>query len=209
MASLKHCQLCDEFTSTTLSELVRHLSLVHAHLPGFHLRCGLSGCQKEFRNLLTYRNHIYAFHTDSHASEPSQTNSDGGSSDLDDGELDQPLNLQPSEPTPLDPSELKKAAATWILKVKEGHKLPQSTMNSILNDLTEFNRLLLQDLHSVVIQKIRSAGLDPDTVPGLSEVFDPNSLYGKPFQGLETQYLQQKYFRENFSMVVSRILIIY
>ena len=80
-------------------------------IPGFHLRCGLSGCQKEFRNLLTYRNHIYAFHTDSHASEPSQTNSDGGSSDLDDGELDQPLNLQPSEPTPLDPSELKKAGA--------------------------------------------------------------------------------------------------
>ena len=48
----------------------------------------------------------------SHVSDPSQTNSDGGSSDLDDGELDQPLNLQPSEPTPLDPSELKKAAAT-------------------------------------------------------------------------------------------------
>ena len=87
----------------------------------------------------------------SHVSDPSQTNSDGGSSDLDDGELDQPLNLQPSEPTPLDPTELKKAAATWILKVKEGHKL---TMNSILNDLTEFNRFPLQDLHSVVIQKI-------------------------------------------------------
>lgn len=93
MASLKHCQLCDEFTSTTLPELVHHLSLVHAHLPGFHLRCGLSGCQKEFRNILTYRNHIYAFHTDSHVSDPSQTNSDGGNSDLDDGELDQPLNL--------------------------------------------------------------------------------------------------------------------
>ena len=45
-------------------------------------------------------------------------------------------------------------------------------------------------MHSVVIQKIQSAGLDPDTVSGLSEVFDPNSLYGKPFQGLETQYLQ-------------------
>lgn len=215
MASLKHCQLCDEFTSTTLSELVQHLSLVYAHLAGFHLRCGLNGCQKAFRNILTYCNHIYAFHTDSHVSEPhvsepSQTNSDGGwVSDLDDGELDQPLNLQPSEPTPLDPSELKKAAATWILKVKEGHKLPQSTINSVLNDFTEFNCLLLQDLHSVVIQKNRSAGLDPDTVYGLSEVFDPNSLYGKPFQGLETQYLQQKYLRENFSMVVSRILVIF
>jgi len=140
---------------------------------------------ESIQNILTYRNHIYAFHTDSHVSEPrvsepSQTNSDGGSSDLDD-EVDKPLNLQPSEPTPLDPSELKMAAATWILKVKEGHKLPQSTMNSVLNDFTEFNRLLLQDLHSVVIQKIRSAGLDPDTVSGLSEVFDPNSLYGKPF----------------------------
>ena len=64
----------------------------------------------------------------------------------------------------------------------------------------EFYHLLLQDLHSVVIQKMRSAGLDPDTVSGLSEVFDPNSLYVKPFQGLETQYLQQKYFRENLSM---------
>lgn len=215
MASLKHCQLCDEFTSTTLSELVRHLSLVHAHLAGFHLRCGLNGCQKAFRNILTYCNHIYAFHTDSHVSEPhvsepSQTNSDGGwVSDLDDGELDQPLNLQPSEPTPLDPSELKKAAATWILKVKEGHKLPQSTINSVFNDFIEFNCLLLQDLHSVVIQKNRSAGLDPDTVSGLSEVFDSNSLYGKPFQGLETQYLQQKYLRENFSMVVSRILVFF
>ena len=32
-------------------------------------------------------------------------------------------------------------------------------------------------------------------------------LFGCPFEGLETQYLQQKYYQENFSYIVSSVYV--
>lgn len=157
MASLKHCQLCDEFTSTLpylnwFDIWVLSMPILLGSIWGVDSMVARKHSEI-FWPIATNICLSHWFSCEPRVSEASQTNSDGGSSDLDDGELDQPLKVQPSEPTPLDPSELKKAAATRILKVKEGHELPQSTMNSVLNDVTEFNRLLLQDLHSVVIQR--------------------------------------------------------
>ena len=52
----------------------------------------------------------------------------------------------------------------------------------------------------LVRDKFASVGVDPDDVEGLSEVF---SNLPQPFEGLETCYKQEKYYREKMGLVVS------
>ena len=50
--------------------------------------------------------------------------------------------------------------------------------------------------------------MDDDIVSSISGILDPDGENGRPFKGLETEYQQQKYFREKFSMIVSFILML-
>lgn len=45
---------------------LRHLSLVHSNDSGFCFQCRLNGCKRTFKNMGTYRNHVYSLHTDAH-----------------------------------------------------------------------------------------------------------------------------------------------
>ena len=64
-------------------------------------------------------------------------------------------------------------AASWILKTKDCHKLPQSTFEMVIEDLT----LLFQFVHDSSLvcynesQKLSS--LNQDQLNCLSEVFEP------------------------------------
>ena len=62
---------------------------------------------------------------------------------------------------------------------------------------------MLSDLHTKVKDTLTSAGVIPDSIPGFASHFDLESSYAHPFNGLETQYLQLKYYKERFSYIVS------
>ena len=193
---LKPCQLC-EFTSPNLTYLLKHTRHVHSHQPGFQVTCGLSGCQRTFRNFSVYRNHVYEFHGEL---EPIITH-------LASPILDEPEHMDDSEDILvnqcLSGHQRKRRAATWILKVQEQHKLPQSTMEEILRDVTGLFQDTLSDLQQQVCTRISAAGIDLNQVPGLAELFQDQSEFATPFMGLETQYLQLKFYKENFNFVVS------
>ena len=50
-----------------MSFLLRHLAVVHSTQPGFFFSCGLNGCHRTFRNITTYRHHVYARHPKDHS----------------------------------------------------------------------------------------------------------------------------------------------
>lgn len=99
-------------------------------------------------------------------------------------------------------SDLKEAAAAWILKTKERHKISQTAINSIIEDVTNFFQVYLSHIHDAIRQRLKG-DVDDDILSSLSPIFDPDGGYGKPFKGLETEYLQLKFFRRKFSMIVS------
>ena len=70
---------------------------------------------------------------------------------------------------------MKRSAAMFILRTAEKHKLPLSAMG-----------FLLVDVSSLIV--VCSQG---DII--------------NPFEGLETTYMQTKYFRENMGLLVSGI----
>ena len=69
----------------------------------------------------------------------------------------------------------KIAAAVWILKIQEVYKIPQSTMNQIITDITGFIQDLLTDLYVDVKSTLTEAGVNPASVSALSELFSHSS----------------------------------
>ena len=65
METVKQCQICD-LRTTSLSFLLRHLTIVHSTQPGFNFCCGLNHCQRTFKNMTTYKHHVYSLHTKLH-----------------------------------------------------------------------------------------------------------------------------------------------
>ena len=56
------CPLCPNFISIKFHQLLSHIQLIHSGRPGFSVTCGIEGCQRLFRKMKTYRNHIYKEH---------------------------------------------------------------------------------------------------------------------------------------------------
>ena len=50
---------------------------------------------------------------------------------------------------------------------------------------------------------LNNAGIEPENVPGLQEVFKPDNEIANPFNGLKTKMEQKQYFQENFGLAVS------
>ena len=61
-------------------------------------------------------------------------------------------------------------------------------------------------LHDDVRKALTASGVDPQTIPGLDLIFHRNGPRGRLFLGLETQYRQLQYFRQNLRLVVSNPL---
>ena len=91
----------------------------------------------------------------------------------------------------------KRASALYLMKLKETRQLSQVA----LDDVVEGSRMIftstVQQLHSGVRSKLASLGIDETK---LNDVF---TSVVDPFVDLETRYKQEKFFKENFSLVVS------
>ena len=129
------CPLCSGSQFETVSTFMRHLRLVHADRDGFLLQCGLQGCRRTFRNFFTYRNHVYAYHATgvesvTHRDDPANMVTCGADFESgNDSDLEEPhCDEQPTQ-------ALQKAAAVWLLKTREIHRIPLSVMDSITSDV--------------------------------------------------------------------------
>ena len=55
-------------------------------------------------------------------------------------------------------------------------------------------------IKSQVWETLSASGIDPDAIDGLVSIFDDSF---DPFYGMESQYKQEKFFREEFGLLVS------
>ena len=205
---MKKCQIC-EFVAPNLKFLLKHIRQVHADRPGFHITCLLSGCQRTFRKFEVYRNHVYGHHTESEALTTLATEAaehsftDNLSETMSGGDESQTESLVDEDAAFC----AKRRAATWILKIQETYKLTQSTVDSILGDVTGLFQDLLSNLFEEVKSILTKSDVDLTTIPDVSRLFDSTSFYMHPFQGLETKHLQLKFYKEHFNLLVRVIVL--
>ncbi len=212
------CPLCAEFHAPTIQLLIPHIRLVHSNQPGFCVTCGLDGCQRTFRNMKTFTNHMYQFHMISRTVAiphqlPSSMDREGESESLDEDGYESPEENALLEPPSTSESdllpntlekELQSYAATWILKTREVYKLTQSAVNNIIQDVTALAQFLQDKARIAVEEALKNAGVASSQIPDLQTVFNPEGPFGRPFRGLESTYQQTKYCREHFGLVVSQ-----
>jgi len=94
----------------------------------------------------------------------------------------------------------RREAAMFLLKTKEIHKVSQSHLGGLIGDISFIVESTVQQLEKKVEGALenRGVGMNDD----LRQIFH-SPLVNDPFQGLHTEYLQKKYFREKFNLVVS------
>jgi len=77
-----------------------------------------------------------------------------------------------SEPTFMD---LQKSSALMLLQLKEVHKLTQASLQGII---TELCQNCLSAIHCAVNQAITNAGLSPNDIEGLNDIFSTDNEFG-------------------------------
>ena len=90
---------------------------------------------------------------------------------------------------------MRKAAALWILKTREVHKIPLSVMDNIISDVQGLFQSALSHLHQ------HTRNILPEN-EALESAFSEHSPFVNIFDRLRTQQQQLTYFRKEFKMVV-------
>lgn len=97
--------------------------------------------------------------------------------------------------------EVQKAAAVWILKTQECHRIPLSVMDAVIYDMQYFYHIAFSGLHDRILSHLRRANISHDVIEAVSGEFsDRNPLL--------TTYQQLQYFKEHFNLVVMTMVII-
>lgn len=124
---------------------------------------------------------------------------ENGACDAMDGE-DDGDELAEATVSPLSASML---GAQFIMKIRDGKKLTQTTTNEILSDVRIVVENTVETLKQKVLHKVNEwQVLTDEETSELKAIFsDERTL--NPFKDLGTLYRQEKFIQENFNYVVS------
>ena len=195
MSTTKYCSMCTYCTSSEY-ELVAHVCKIHRYHPNFLVYC--SSCFRSYSKWNTYKKHLsrgcsLQVHQDSsvdsegtHHLEPTTSDEFSASNSIEDGLLDCNSLATPSQ----DWHE-----AAYILYIKENHVITQNAINTILPHTNQ----LFSSLLDSVSRQLR-ANLSEEAMKFVEQA---HSNVLPLFSSLSTPHLQRKFFRENFTFVVS------
>ena len=86
------------------------------------------------------------------------------------------------------------------IEVKEQRNISQVAIDDIVSDSTDLFHHTITRVQANVKAKLAESGIDVDAITGLDDAFTSVS---NPFHGLETAYLQEKFYREKLCLIVS------
>ncbi len=105
-------------------------------------------------------------------------------------------------------SDLKlrcRSSALQILKLKEKKHVSQVAIDDIVESSMAQYDNCVEMMTATIRSQPADKGLDPDDF----DFSTPLQLMGHPFTGLETQYKQVKYFKEELNLIVSFCVTVY
>ena len=195
------CNLCVYFIGDTLPSLLNHLRRIHRNDPGFHALCGVNGCSRTYRNFYSLKCHFYRKHGD--LLRPQDHFNDRGQENLEDDEVDQeiieiPFNIEE------EVHKHTRSNALCILQVKDEGKIPQTVVDYVVKNTTQIVENTVEIVKSALKDRLKNVGLEMENIPGVTDLFEEDSVIRKPFLHLASETSQTSYYRENFGLVVSK-----
>jgi len=203
--------MCPSFYTLTIAVMLSHLISVHGSEANFSVTCEVPGCQRTFKKPRSYQSHLRRLHSDFnlHSSIRDWNEIHGGKKmreeeeiamDIMEDELVNEESLYDKIVDRLD--EKKKTDALFLLRTKEVNRLTQKATDNIMDGVTTLVKNTVEILKMGVQNRLDSAGLRFDAVPGLDELFKDDHPISSPFCHVNTEHKQAAYFKENFNLVV-------
>lgn len=176
-----------------------HTFQAHSSTPNFSFRCGINGCVQTFKKFSAISSHIkrrHQNHTNGHNSSfaddgPSESQADDHGENAAIQEQDPEISEEP------DHLAVQKACATLILTLKEKHKLTQTAVDFLIGQVRELINCITSDLRLKVETVMRDHNMAAELE--LSSCFENV----KSFEGLHSEYMQSKFYKEHFDLIVS------
>ena len=212
-----HCESCS-FRSHTWKFYLRHSFEAHSCDPAFSVTCRVNGCPRTFRTYSAMKAHLSRNHPNSPdpplfgrslspaansqdvCPEHNVAGSSGGSPPQAEAMQDpEQFTLSAGNGSPRHKSATTHAALL-LLTLKEKHRLTQTSVDFAVQQIQDIVDYTINDIRSSVEKQVAeyctTIGVNS---PDLTLCFPDTS----PFSGLESEYLQTKFYKENFNLVVS------
>ena len=191
-----------------MKRILRHVGLVHAHDPHFHVVCGMEGCCRSYSNFLSYKKHLYRKHRmyldhssvtlDSSISLEDRDIAVNVSEDnidifnesaalmhLEDTNMAQSSSAQDEH----SDSHERNHCALLLLKMKQSYKMSEKAVDEMIEDITSLIQLQLDKARQSLLSSI----------PQEMSIINECTTFQSPFSGLETKHLRRKYLFENLN----------
>ena len=220
--TVQQCPLCQSL-SPSLLLYISHLRLVHSQDPSFHVSCDIDGCCDVFRAFSSYNSHVYRRHRIALGLEKaevpvippsSEPSNDSPMSSYGDeypvravtyeehcGISCEPESCVTKKPLPSRAHVTDmKTNAEFIMKLSEGRQLSQVALGDVIEGCRSICQQTVLRVQESVLSALEDAGINYSNHPGLDE-----ALCSKldPFEGMDSAYLREKFYREHFNYLVS------
>ena len=101
-----------------------------------------------------------------------------------------------------DGNPMKRSVALFLMKTKNECRLTQSAMKDITNATGELCRMVVRRMKRSMTEMVeRDSHMDHDNKRALLDKV--NDIEFNLFEGLNSEHLQEKYYREKFGYMVS------
>ena len=168
--------------------------------------CCVEGSVKTTRNYSTLMSHLSHKHPDVDLDELVQSFEDDELvqsfeddemhiDHLCDGDDEDEVNQPPHSPIV---NNLERSAALFLLTLKEKYQLTQSAVDFAISQVKEMMFYDMEDKRAELEKALGQIDVESSVKLGVSDCLK----YRNPFSGLETEYMQAKYYREHFGLVV-------
>lgn len=98
--------------------------------------------------------------------------------------------------------DIETNSALFILKTRDGRRITQTCLDGLISDVSLLVHQNLQYTSHCTLEALRKAGASEEILAvAQSSILPEGGVH--LFEGMDTEYLQNLYFRENFGLVVS------
>ena len=210
-ANMYYCQICKQYARVSLKEIIRHIRDMHRHFTT-PVRCGVAGCPSTATSYESLRQHTYKKHRNELIPEdhvhgdsvPIATNNCAESESAavfaeEESHNDMPASSTPG-PSIATTKSVKLEAARFILKLRDGNRLPQTVTYSILKDI----QTIIDSTNDMLKRKITEylEHVNKLSSSEISRVQEILSSETNIFEGLESVRNHELYIQEHFNYVV-------
>lgn len=202
------CQFCS-FCSSTWRQFLRHTFEAHSREANFSFTCGVEGCSQTFTKYSAILSHLSRKHrgVDFEKAYVTPTlyedDQQGHNGDID-TQAEMPMAVEPTSPSNDDIHSLDRSAALFLLTLKEQHQVTQKVVDFTVEEVRQMVSYAVDHVHkSVTVELTEYSQATGRQVPDVSDCFE----IPDPFGSLETEYMQTKFYRDNFDLVVSYMLV--